>query len=62
MENIADVVISEEDILNLYKILQIDISIPLDLDRLGKEYQEAVADIGKESFCTYAFVGDHKEP
>lgn len=62
MDNIADMVISEEEILNLYKLLQIDINIPLDIDRLGKEYQEAVADICKEDYCTYAFVGEQKEP
>lgn len=56
MEDNKDSVIDEEDILKLYKKLSIDMRMPLDINQIGREYQESFASLEREDYCTFAFV------
>ena len=56
MDDYKETLINEEDVLKLYKQLSIDVCIPLDLERMGREYQEAFAVLERNDYCTFAFV------
>lgn len=58
MDDYKDILINEEDVHKLYKQLNIDVCTPLDIDRLGREYQEAFAMLERDDYCTFAFVND----
>lgn len=58
MDDYKDILVNEEDAIKLYKQLGIDVCIPLDIDRLGREYQEAFAVLERDDYCTFAFVND----
>lgn len=56
MDDYKDILVNEEDALKLYKQLGIDVCISIDIDRMGREYQEAFAVLERDDYCTFAFL------